>query len=159
VITRVLWAVGMTVKVRECPGLGVGTIVELDPEVAEGRVREARVDFGPNFPDGRHVETIDTRDLVALASAIDEADDAPAHDAPTPEAISVQLLASLLPLNAFAIGVGEVAGSPRYVVRALGVPAFQRSRDEALNLVAWLSVLAEIDDATLLAARRLVEST
>lgn len=61
--------VGRRVKARGCPGLGVGKIIRVDtmmggiPYVGHVRVY---VDFGPNYPDGRHVESFSNRELIVV---------------------------------------------------------------------------------------------
>lgn len=131
----------------------------------------------PDAPTMAPPATVDARDLsVVVRRALPENVEPepmpnPAIGERTAEALHAYLATaslsvahalerSRLPLNAFAVGVN---GDGDLVVRLSGLgsepAAFLVTRDGALNLVAWLSVLAEIDDATLRAARRLVEST
>lgn len=57
-------------------------------------------------------------------------------------------------INLFAVGMSDKG------VRIMNpaLPGWM-DRQQALNLVAWLSVLAELEDAEILAARRQVEAT
>jgi hypothetical protein len=56
--------------------------------------------------------------------------------------------------NRYAVGV-----SGRGLTRIVAPPRHEMDRQAALNLVAWLSVLADLSDAEILAARRQVEAT
>jgi hypothetical protein len=69
--------VGRRVRARGCPGLGVGVVVSV-----EGALKNvdgssiphvgfvvALVDFGPNYPGGRVVESFRNRELDIVADA------------------------------------------------------------------------------------------
>lgn len=69
-------AVGQRVKVRGCPGFGVGTVQSVESTLrnvdgtaipCDGFVM-VRVDFGANYPDGRHVESFSSRDLMPVGA-------------------------------------------------------------------------------------------
>lgn len=64
--------IGCCVKVRGCPGLGIGKIIRVDTTMGGvpyvGHVR-VYVDFGPNYPDGRHIESFSNRELHIVKGA------------------------------------------------------------------------------------------
>jgi len=64
--------VGRRVKARGCPGLGVGKVIRIDTTLGGvpyvGFVR-VYVDFGANYPDGRHIESFSSRELILVGGA------------------------------------------------------------------------------------------